>query len=307
MQSHSNSQIWPDLPLAAWSASCDTLQLWTQIVGKVRIALTPLINHWWNATFFVSARGLEAPAMPHGDGTFDVVFDFTRHRLAIATSDGRSGGFALTAMAVADFYAAFMAELSRLGIDVSIWTMPCEIESAIPFENDRSHAQYDADYVERFHRALVQSARVMNEFRARFLGKASPVHFFWGSFDLAVTRFSGHTAPPPKGVTPNVASWVMAEAYSHEVSSCGFWPGNGGYGRAAFYVYAYPEPDGYGATALETPQAFYDKNVGQFILPYDAVRQATDPDALLLGFLQETYAAAATLAKWDRKALERQA
>jgi hypothetical protein len=198
-----------------------------------------------------------------------------------------------------------MAALRRLGIDVQIWTMPSEIENAIPFEKDRTHAQYDPVYVQKFWQAVVQADRVMTEFRARFLGKASPVHFFWGSFDLAVTRFSGRTAPPPQSVTPNVASRVMAEAYSHEVSSCGFWPGNGGYGRAAFYVYAYPEPEGYGDARLKTAGGFYDKNVGQFILPYDAVREACDPDALLLGFLQETYAAAADLAKWDRKALER--
>ncbi len=296
---------WPDLPFAAWSASCDTLQLWTQIVGKVRIALTPLINHWWNATFFVTSRGLAAPAMPYAGGTFDAVFDFVDHRLVIETSDGRSEAIALRPVSVAQFYADVMLRLRSLGIDVHIWTMPSEIENAVPFERDHAHAQYDAVYAQRFWRALVQANRVMNEFRARFLGKASPVHFFWGSFDLATTRFSGCTAPPPSGVTPNVAPWVMAEAYSHEVSSCGFWPGNGGYGRAAFYVYAYPEPAGYGDTQLHTADAFYDKGLGQFILPYDAVRQAADPDALLLGFLQETYAAAADLAKWDRKALER--
>ena len=208
-------------------------------------------------------------------------------------------------MTVADFYAAFMAALYRLGIDVHIWTMPSEMENAIPFEKDRTHAQYDPIYAQRFWLALVQANRVMTEFRARFLGKVSPVHFFWGSFDLAVTRFSGRAAAPPQSTTPGVASWVMAEAYSHECSSCGFWPGNGGFGRAAFYVYAFPEPEGYGDAPLKTAGAFYDKNVGQFILPYDAVRQANDSDALLLGFLQETYAAAADLAKWDRKALER--
>jgi hypothetical protein len=299
-----NSQ-WPDLPLAAWSETCDTLQLWTQVAGKVRIALTPLINHWWNATFRVTARGLALRATPYKSGAFDIIFDFTNHRLVIETSDGRAESFALKPIAVADFYAAFIQLLRSLGIDVHIWTMPCEIETAIPFDQDRTHAQYDPVYVQNFWQALVQADRVMNKFRTRFIGKVSPVHFFWGSFDLAVTRFSGRTAPPPKGVTPNVASRVMAEAYSHEVSSCGFWPGNGGYGKAAFYVYAYPEPDGYGDTPLRTPEAFYDKNVGQFILPYDAVRQAPDPDTLLLGFLQETYVAAANLAKWDRKALER--
>ncbi|HUD84991.1 MAG TPA: DUF5996 family protein [Xanthobacteraceae bacterium] len=299
-----NSQ-WPDIPFAAWSETCDTLQLWTQIVGKVRIALTPLVNHWWNVTFFVTARGLVAPAMPYAGGTFDVIFDFADHRLAIETCDGRVESFALKPMAVCDFHAEFMARLRHLGIDVHIRTMPCEIEDCVPFEQDRTHAHYDPAYVQKFHQALAQAHRVMTAFRARFIGKVSPVHFFWGSFDLAVTRFSGRTAPPPKGVTPNVAPWVMAEAYSHEVSSCGFWPGNGGLGYAAFYVYAYPEPAGYGETRLRTAEASYKTDLGQFILPYDAVRRARDPDALLLGFLQETYEAAADLAKWDRQALER--
>jgi hypothetical protein len=297
--------LWPDLPLAAWSDTCETLLRWTQIAGKVRLKQTPLINHWWNVTFFVNARGLVAPANPYAGGTFDIVFDLTGHHLHIVTSNGRLESLALVPMSVADFYTAFMERLHRLGIDVDIWTMPSEIENAVPFEQDHTHAQYDAEYVSRFRQTLVQAARVMNAFRARFLGKASPVHFFWGSFDLAVTRFSGRTAPPPTSVTPNVANWVMAEAYSHEVSSCGFWPGNGGYGRAAFYVYAYPEPQGYGDTRLTMADGFYDKNVGQFILPYDCVREARDPDALLLAFLQETYAAAADLAKWDRAALER--
>ena len=299
------NSLWPDLPLAAWSDTCDTLQLWTQIAGKVRLASTPLVNHWWNVTFHLNSRGLVAPANVHRGRTFDIVFDFVDHLLRIATSDGRVESFPLAPMSVADFYAEFMDRLDRLDIDVHIWTMPSEIESAVPFDQDRAHAQYDREYVSRFRQAIVQSTRVMNEFRARFIGKASPVHFFWGSFDLAVTRFSGRTAPPPKSVTPNVAAWVMAEAYSHEVSSCGFWPGNGGYGRPAFYVYAYPEPSGYGDTQLHTPGASYDKNVGQFILPYDTVRQARDPDTLLLGFLQETYEAAANLAAWDRKSLER--
>jgi uncharacterized protein DUF5996 len=299
-----NSQ-WPDLPYPAWRETCDTLILWTQVVGKVRIACTPLINHWWNATFDVTSRGLLAPAMPYRGRTFDIVFDFAEHRLRIEASDGRAAALPLEPMTVADFYAAVMQALQRLDIDVHIWSMPSEIEGAIPFEQDRTHHQYDRDYVERFWRALVQVNRVFTEFRARFIGKVSPVHFFWGGLDLAVTRFSGRPAPPLKGETPNVAKWVMDEAYSHEVSSCGFWPGNGGYGRAAFYVYAYPEPAGYGATRLKTAEAAYDSNLGQFILPYDAVRQARDPEALLLGFLQETYAAAADLAKWDRKALER--
>src|SRR5262249_50852287 len=219
----------------------------------------------------------------------DILFDLTGHQLVIATSDGRAEQFALRPMTVADFHAELMHRLRRLGVDVRIWTMPVEIENAVPFDRDRTHAQYDGDYVTRFHQVLAQSARVMNEFRARFIGKASPVHFFWGSFDLAVTRFSGRTAPPPKGKTPNTAPRVMAEAYSHEVSSCGFWPGNGGFGYAAFYVYAYPEPAGYGGTKLRTHEAAYNDSLGQFILPYDALRRARDPDALLLGFLQETY------------------
>jgi hypothetical protein len=301
----SGNSLWPDLPLTAWSDTCETLHRWTQIAGKIRLAQTPLINHWWNVTLHVNSRGLVAPANSYAGRTFDIVFDFVDHRLRIATSDGRVESFALAPMPVADFYAELMQRLRSLDIDVHIWTMPSEIENAVPFEQDRAHAQYDPDYVSRFRQALVQSGRVMNEFRARFIGKASPVHFFWGSFDLAVTRFSGRTAPPPKGVTPHVANRVMAEAYSHEVSSCGFWPGNGGYGRAAFYVYAYPEPAGYGETPLRTAEAFYDKNLGQFILPYDAVRQAREPDALMLEFLQETYEAAANLAKWDREVLER--
>ena len=304
MSGRTNTQ-WPDLPYQEWRDTCETLILWLQIVGKVRIACTPLINHWWNSTLDVTSRGLLAAAMTYRGRTFDIVFDFAAHRLRIETSDRRTEQLTLEPMTVADFYAAFMQALHRLDIDVHIWTMPSEIENAIPFEQDRTHAQYDKEYVQRFWQALVQANRVLNEFRARFIGKASPVHFFWGGLDLAVTQFSGRTAPPLKGETPNVAKWVMDEAYSHEVSSCGFWPGNGGYGRAAFYVYAYPEPAGYGDTHVQTAQAFYDKNLGQFILPYDAVRAATDPDALLLGFLQETYEAAAELAKWDRKALER--
>jgi hypothetical protein len=294
---------WPDVPFSAWSETCDTLQLWTQIAGKVILKLTPLINHWWNVTYRVTARGLVKRSIPYRGRSFDIVFDFIDHRLDIETSDGRTESLALGPMAVADFYAAFMERLRRLDIEVGIWTMPCEIEGCVAFDRDRTHAQYDPSSVRKFHQALVQSDRVMNEFRSRFLGKASPVHFFWGSFDLAVTRFSGRTAPPPKSHTPNVADWAMAEAYSHECSSCGFWPGNGGFGQAAYYVYAYPEPDGYGDAHVT--DGAYNKDVGQFILPYDTVRNAHDPDMLLLRFLQETYAAAADLAKWDRKALER--
>jgi hypothetical protein len=299
-----NSQ-WPDLAYAAWSETCETLQLWTQIAGKVVLAQTTLVNHWWNVTFHVTARGMAKRAIPYSGRAFDIVFDFIDHRLDIETDGGSRESLALKPMAVADFYAAFMQCLRRLDIDVRIRPTPCEIENCVAFDKDRTHAQYNPEYVARFHQALLQSARVMSTFRSRFIGKASPVHFFWGSFDLAVTRFSGRTAQPPKGHTPNVADWVMAEAYSHECSSCGFWPGNGGFGRAAYYVYAYPEPEDYGATRLSMAEGAYNKDVGQFILPYDAVRQARDPDSLLLGFLQETYAAAADLAKWDRAVLER--
>ncbi len=296
---------WPPLPFEAWSGTCDTLHLWTQIAGKVRLDLTPMINHWWNVTFAVIARGLAMSAIPYRGGAFDIVFDFAGNQVVIDDNKGRVESIALKPMTVADFYAAFMERLRRLDIEVEIWTTPCEIKDCIPFDQDRAHAQYDPAYVEKFRRVLVQANRVMNEFRSRFVGKVSPVHFFWGSFDLAVTRFSGRTAPPPTSAVPNVANWVMAEAYSHEVSSCGFWPGNGGYGRAAFYCYAYPEPPGFRDKHLHTEGAFYDQGLGQFILPYDAVREADDPDARLLGFFQETYEAAADLAKWDRGALER--
>jgi len=297
----SESSAWPDLPLSAWSETCETLHRWTQIAGKVRMALTPQVNHWWNVTLYVTARGLGTSAIPYGPGAFEIIFDFVDHRLRIDASDGRSESFALAPMTVKDFYLEFMRRLQRLDIKVHIWTMPSEIENAVPFDQDVVHAQYDPVYAQRFWRALLQADRVMKAFRAGFIGKVSPVHFFWGSFDLAVSRFSGRPALPPSAAAP---SWVR-EAYSHEVSSCGFWPGNGGYGRAAFFVYAYPEPAGYGDTRLRTAEAVYDRDLGQFILPYDAVRSARDPDTLLMGFLQETYAAAADLAHWDRAALER--
>jgi hypothetical protein len=301
----SDTTVWPDLPLTAWSDTCETLHRWTQIVGKVRLALTPLVNHWWNVTLYVTSRGLTTSSIPHDGRAFDIVFDFIDHRLRIETSNGHVETLPLRPMSVQEFYFEVMSRLRGLGIDVRIWTMPSEIDNAVPFEQDQAHAQYDPVYAERFWRALLQADRVMKAFRARFIGKVSPVHFFWGSFDLAVTRFSGRVAPPLTGTTPNVALWVMQEAYSHEVSSCGFWPGNGGYGRAAFYVYAYPQPPGYGDARLRTAEAFYDRDLGQFILPYDAVRESRDPDALLLGFLQETYESAADMAHWDRRALER--
>jgi hypothetical protein len=299
------SSTWPDIPLNEWSESCETLLRWTQIIGKVRLALTALVNHWWNVTLYVTSRGLTTSPIPYGNSTFEVILDFLDHRLRIETSEGKVQTMNLEPMAVADFYDAFMKSLRTLGINVHIWTMPSEIETTVPFDRDREHAQYDGPRVQNFWRALVQSDRVFNLFRSPFLGKVSPVHFFWGSFDLAVTRFSGRKAPPPTARQPNVAQWVNAEAYSHEVCSCGFWPGNGGYGKPAFYAYAYPEPKNYAEARITTSAAIYDNDLGMFILPYDAVRQADDPDGLLLGFLQETYEAAADLGKWDRKALER--
>jgi uncharacterized protein DUF5996 len=299
------ANAWPELNWADWQATADTLHLWTQIVGKVRLRLTPIVNHWWGVVLYVNSRGLTTSAIPYGRRTFDVSFDFIDHVLRIDTSDGGHEQFALAPMPVAAFYAEFFARLRRLGIDVHIWPMPVEIPDAIPFTDDRSHAAYDPVKAQRFWQALVQSHRVFQAFRARFLGKASPVHFFWGSFDLAATRFSGRRAPPYPGAAPNVANWVMREAYSHEVSSAGFWPGNGGYGRAAFYCYAYPEPASFAAVRLKTPGAFYDTQLKEFVLPYDAVRSAADPDATLTSFLQETYEAAANGASWDRAALER--
>jgi hypothetical protein len=292
---------WP--ALSAWSDTCETLHRWTQIVGKVRLASTPLVNHWWNVTLRVNSRGLVAPANIHAERSFDVAFDFVDHRLFIATSDGRSESLALRPMSVADFYTEFMDRLRRLDIDVHIWTMPSEIENAVPFDRDRTHAQYDPVYAARFQEVLVQAARVMNEFRARFIGKVSPVHFFWGSFDLAVTRFSGRTAPLHPGGVPGLPDRVTREAYSHEVSSAGFWPGSDAFPQAAFYSYAYPEPSGFRASAVPKA-ANFDEALGEFVLPYCAVREAADPDALLLAFLSSTYLAAAESGSWDRAALE---
>jgi len=295
---------WPDLPLSAWADTCDTLQLWTQVVGKVRLAHAPMVNHWWQVTLYVTSRGLTTSPIPYGATTFQIDFDFIAHRLEVRTSRGELDGFALGPLGVADFYGEVMGRLKALGLETRIWTMPVEIEGAIPFDQDRVHAAYDATYVHRFWRPLVQAARLMQRFRASFLGKVSPVHFFWGSFDLAVTRFSGRTAPLLQSDSPNLGRWVMQEAYSHEVSSVGFWPGNGGFGQAAFFSYAYPQPEGF-ADAPMNAQTHYDRELGQFILPYDAVRQADSPDDLVMDYLRRTYEAAATLGQWDRAALER--
>ena len=290
---------WPSLPFAEWQDTCATLHLWTQIVGKVRLALAPMVNHWWQVTLYVTARGLTTSPIPHGERTFSIDFDFLDHALIVRTSDGGTETNPLRPCAVADFYREMMACLSAVGVEVRIWTMPVEIDEVIAFDRDRQHTAYDAAYAQAFWRALVQADRVFNVFRGNFLGKASPVHFFWGSFDLAVTRFSGRAAPPlTSSKSPNVAPWVMREAYSHECSSCGFWPGNGGFGQPAFYAYAYPEPAGFSAAPVAAP-AFYYEDYGQFILPYDAVRRAESPEALLLEFLQATYDAAAKPGDWD--------
>jgi hypothetical protein len=264
-----------------------------------------MMNHWWQVPLYVTSRGLTTSPIAYGNRSFQVNFDFIDHRLLIQTSDGAIETIQLIPRSVADFYGEVMGRLHGLGLQTRIWTMPVEIEDAVAFESDHQHASYDAEYAQRFWRVLLQVDRVCTRFRSGFLGKVSPVHFFWGSFDLAVTRFSGRSAPSLSSKSPHLGEWVMREAYSHEVSSCGFWPGNGGYGEAAFYSYAYPEPEGLGAVAVRPAAAAYNADLGQFILPYDAVRLAPSPDDDLLQFLGSTYDAAADLAQWDRSALER--
>jgi hypothetical protein len=298
-------EIWPELPFPAWSDTCATLHMWTQVVGKIRLAATPRVNHWWNVPLYVTASGLTTSPMLHGDAAFEIQFDFIQHQLFIRTSEGRSDIMPLVPCTVAEFYDVLMRKLRRLGIEIHIWATPVEVADAISFDQDTSHASYNATHAHRFWRALLHADRVLQQFRARFIGKASPVHFFWGSFDLATTRFSGRTAPPHPGGVPNLADWAVREAYSHECSSCGFWPGNGGFGQAAFYSYAYPEPAGFADAAPGVPGGYYSSELREFVLPYDAVRSAQAPDAMLLRFLQSTYEAAARLGGWDRDALER--
>lgn len=295
---------WPSLPLAAWQDTYETLQLWTQIVGKIRLALAPKLNHWWHSTLYVSPRGLTTSAIPDKTRTFEIRFDFIAHELQISTSDGTTGTIALFSRSVADFYQEVMGTLGGLGIEVRIWTMPQEVQDPIPFEQDYKHATYEPEYAQRFWRILLQADRVMTAFRSRFIGKSSPVHFFWGSFDLAVTRFSGRRAPEHPGGIPNLADWVTREAYSHEVSSCGFWPGGGAVVDPVFYAYAYPTPQGFADYPIQPKEAFYSSQLQEFILPYEAVRQADNPDELLLTFFQSTYEAAAKKGNWDRAALE---
>lgn len=296
---------WPALPFIGWQDTCATLHMWTQVVGKIRLALEPMVNHWWQVPLYVTATGLTTSPMPYGSRSVQIDFDFCHHALVVTTSDPQRVEIGLAPMPVAEFYEKVIAVLRDLGIEVSIWTMPVEVADAVPFEQDRQHESYDADAAQRFWRALVHTDRVMKQFRAGFTGKVSPVHFFWGSFDMAVTRFSGRTAPPHPGGMPNLGNWVAREAYSHEVSSCGFWPGNGGFGKAAFYSYAYPAPPGFADAPLRPPAAVFDSNLQEFILDYDTVRMSDDPDAMLLEFFQSTYDAAANAGRWDRAALER--
>ncbi|MWA01542.1 hypothetical protein F8568_014370 [Actinomadura sp. LD22] len=292
---------WPRLRVADWTRTRDTLHMWTQIVGKIRMAHAPLVNHWWQVTLYVSPRGLITSAVPYAAGAFDMEFDFVADVLRIRSSSGEERRVALEPKPVADFYAETMDHLVGLGIETEIQARPNEVEPSIPFADDHQHASYDAEAAHLFWRQLLQANRVMGEFRSRFVGKVSPVHFFWGAMDLACTRFSGRAAPPHPGGAPNCGDWVMVEGYSRELSSCGFWPG---LDEGAFYAYAYPEPPGFADRPVMPDAAFYSRENGQFLLPYEAVAAADDPDRTLLAFLQSTYEAAADLGDWDRGALE---
>jgi hypothetical protein len=298
---------WPELPLAGWRDTYATVHMWTQIVGKTRLALAPMQNHWWQVALYVTPRGLTTSAMPHGSRSVAVEFDFLDHELRIEASDGAVRTLALAARPVADFHADYMAALRSLGMTPRFKPSPAEVVTAIPFAEDRTHASYDADAAQRCWRILLQADRVMKRFAGRFLGKSSPVHFFWGSFDMALTRFSGRRAPRHGGGVPNCPDYVMVEAYSHECASCGFWPGGGAIEEPAFYAYAYPAPAGYAAHGVSPAAARYSAPAGEFILPYAAVRSAADPDAMLLAFFQSAYEAAADLARWDRASLDRPA
>ena len=300
----SSTEDWPSLPVAAWDENRATLHMWTQIIGKIRLAQAPMINHWWQVPLYLASRGLTTSPIPHGGRAFQIDLDFVEHGLRISVDDGRQETFALQPRSVADFHAELIGRMRSLGLEVRIWTVPCEIEQPIRFEADHRHAAYDADFANRFWRVLVQADRVFTLFRARFLGKVSPVHFFWGSFDLAVTRFSGRWAPSYPGA-PNVADKVTREAYSHEVSSTGFWPGIAGVSDPVFYAYACPEPAGFAQAAVTSGAASYNAAFGEYLLPYEAVRQAGASDDLLLEFLQSTYEAAADLGRWARPELER--
>ena len=298
------TERWPALPYAAWQDTAATLQLMTQMAGKIRLALTPWLNHSWHVTLYVTARGLTTAPMPYRGGSLEIEFDFIENVVWLRTSDGHFRQLMLKPTPVAEFYLELGAALRGLGVVVDINPMPCEIADCIPFDQDTVHKSYDGDYARRFHRVLCSAHEVMSRFRTGFLGEASPVHFFWGSFDLAVTRFYGRPAPRHPGGVPHLPDAVAQEAYSHEVSSAGFWPGGAGQ-DAAFYCYAYPAPAGFAAARVAPAAAFWSKELGEFLLPYAAMRSSPDPDGALMDFLQSTYAAAAELAKWDRAALER--
>jgi Family of unknown function (DUF5996) len=296
------TELWPALPIDAWSDTCATLQLWTQVVGKIRLALTPPINHTWNVTLYPTIRGLTTSPMACGSRMLQIDFDFLQHVLRIATDVGDERTIPLQPMSVAAFYKQVMDALASVGAAGQIWPKPCEIANPISFEQDEVHHSYDGEYAQRFWRVLLQTTRVFTTFRSRFQGKVSPVHLFWGAMDLACTRFSGRTAPEHNSM-PGLPDRVTRDAYSHEVSSCGFWPGAPGM-DAMFYSYAYPEPQGYAEYPISPTFASFDKKLGEFVLPYEAMRSSADPDNALLSFLQATYEAAANLARWDRKALE---
>jgi hypothetical protein len=298
------SNQWPPLPFAEWKDTAITLHMWTQIVGKIRLVLSPWTNHSWHVTLYVTSRGLTTSPIPYGSYTFEILFDFIDHQLLIDKSDGARRTIPLKPQSVAEFYRTVMKTLSDLELPVTINTMPNEIENPIPFDQDEEHRSYDREYANRFWHVLVQSDRVFKEFRSRFCGKCSPVHFFWGSFDLAVTRFSGRPAPPHPGGVPHLPDEITREAYSQEVSSLGFWPGNAAAPTPLFYSYAYPEPPGFAQAKIRPDAAFYEAKLREFILPYDAVRSAKKPDEVLLEFAQSAYDAASKLGKWDRDALE---
>ncbi|RZI40915.1 hypothetical protein EGT07_21705 [Herbaspirillum sp. HC18] len=300
----SRDDLWPALPYEEWKDTLATLHMWLQIVGKIRLVSMPWLNHSWHVALQPTARGLTTSRMPYGERTFQIDFDFIAHELVIATGEGERRTLALRPRTVADFYHELFSTLDALGLQVRINTTPNEVAEAIPFEQDNLHASYDRKYADRFRRALLQADRVFHAFRARFIGKTSPVHFFWGAADLAVTRFSGNLAPPHPAGVPHCPDWVMREAYSHQLSSCGFWPGGEMMPEPVFYAYAYPEPDGFSAATVRPREAYYHGTLREFILPYEAVRQAEAPDAMLLDFLQDCYEAAATLGGWDRSALE---
>ncbi len=295
---------WPSLPLASWKDTCDTLHMWLQIAGKVRLALTPLVNHWWNVPLYVNARGLGTSAIPYGERVFEIQFDFLRHQVVVQCSDGSGKTLPLALRSVADFYREFMAALHALGIEVNIWKMPVEVADPIPFDQDNVHRSYDPAAAHKFWRILLSVDEVFRIFSPRFVGKSSPVHFFWGSMDLAVTRFSGRRAPERNDPDP-VLRKIMREAYSHEVISAGWWCGGGAVDDAAFYCYAAPEPPGFSRRRVRPAAAFYHDKMSEFILMYEDVRRAASPCGMLLEFLQSTYEAGAELGQWDRAALER--